>query len=425
MLTRKVGLMASFAVWLLALGLLLANSVLVLAAVPVALYVALTVLDPRPHVDFEITRTLPPGQVYEKDQVVVTISVRNRGPRASLEIVDGLPPAVQVSKGSNHLFASLAEGESREFAYSLIPGLFGNYTFGPLQARATTRFATKSEERTFESYNTLRVYPEIKYLRRVDLRHSRPRNWPGETPTRHPGQGLEFYGIREYSPGDSVKRINWLASARTGQMMLNQYMNESGGETVVVLDYRSSSMVGTPPDMVGAHSVRGAAALCYRLLRDRNRVGLVGVGRRMVKVPPAFGRRQFEKILAALITMEPSRDDLSIDIVPYYLALFYSRMVQVVLVSPMSDREPFYLVSTLARRGYDLLVVSPSPVDLDDPPRGDERTVRLARELALMDRSHRLGALQKYARVVDWDPRLPLGDALEGLKEKWMVRRPT
>ena len=423
--TRKAGLLLAFALWVFALGLGLGSAALILAAVPVAMYLTLVTAGSGPHLDVSVSRTPPEGQVYEGEGAAVSLMVRNDGPRVDVEVADQVPAGIEVTEGSNHVFAVLERGESRAFSYTFSSRQFGMYTFGPIRVRTSDRSTSRYEEKSLDVLDKVRVYPEVKYLSRIEFRHPHPRNWPGETQTRRAGQGLEFYAIREYASGEAVRRVNWKASARSGHLMLDQYVNEAGGESVVILDSRASSMVGTPPDTALASSVRAAAGLSYRLLRDRNRVGLLNAGKYFVRVPPGFGRRQFERILAGLVSTEVGEEDWSFDLVSYHISLFFSRMVQVILVSPLVDWTPAYLASDLARRGHGVLVVSPSPVELDEPRRGDKRTIKLAREIASLDRRQKLSLLRRHARVVDWNPRMPLGDALEGLKESWRVRRPS
>ena len=419
MLSRKAGLMAAFALWTFALGVILARPGLVVAAVPVALYLAFALQSRPPHAKVELSRTLPGGQVHEGEPATVSLSVRNDGPRVNLEVVDVIPEGVEVSKGSNHLFATLEAGQSRSFTYTVVTPNFGGYAFGPLKVRTSDGGATRYEAKTIRSSETLRVYPEVKYLKRVELRQTRPRGWPGETVTRRAGQGMEFYEIRGRAQGEALRRVNWRATARAGDYMLNRYMNEAGGETVLILDTRDVSRVGVPPESTVSYSVRAAAALSYRLLRDRNRVGLLNVGRQLVRIPPGFGRRQFDRILAGLTSTEEAADDWNIDLVPHYVSLYFSRMVQVVLISPLVDWGPSHVVYDLVRRGYDVSVVSPSPVVLDRGAGGDLRTQKLARDIASLDREQRLSILRKRARVVDWDPAVPLEDALVRLEEPW------
>jgi len=424
LLARKLGLVAAFALWILLLAILLGSPAVALAAVPVALYLAFVMIGSQPHLEVAVTRLLPSGQVYEGERVTVTLRVKNKGPGVDLEVIDEVPQDISVSEGSNHVFAALGEGEWRDFAYSFSPATFGTYAFGPIRVRSSDAASARYEEMVSESHGSLRVYPEVKYLNRIELRQTRPRNWPGETSVRRPGQGLEFYGIGEFHAGDPLRRVNWRASARAGHLMLNQFMNEAGGETVLVLDLRVTSRIGAPPNTCADYSVRAAAALSHRLLRDRNRVGLLAVGQRIIKVPPGFGRRQFERVLVGLISTKVGVDSWNLELVPYYLSLFYSRMVQLVLISPLVDSSPVYMVSELARRGYEVLVISPSPMEIETPEKGDPRTIRIARELAAMERGAKISSLRRHAKVIDWNPKLPLADAFEGLRESWRVRRP-
>ena len=424
MLSRKFGLLTAFGLWVFALGLLLGSATLVIAALPIGLYVMMGVFGSAPHLDVAVSRRLPEGQVYEGDEVRVSIEVVNQGPQVDLEVVEQLPSTVDLTTGTNHAFVTLQEGERHNLVYTFSPRLFGTYTLGPVKVRSTDRASARYEEKTVETRGFLRVYPEVRYLNRVELRHSHPRNWPGETITRRAGQGLEFYGIREAAPGEPVRRTNWKATARAGTLMVNQYMDEAGGDTLIILDARSVSDVGEPPETTTAYSVRAAATLSYRLLRDRNRLGLLAVGPSLVRVPLGSGRRHFDKIMIGLVsTRAVGIDEWAFDLVPYYLSFFYSRMVQILLISPVIDNAPTYLVAELARRGYDVLVVSPSPVELDVVRSGDGRSVNLAKKLATIERNSRLSLMKSRAQVIDWNPSYPLADSLEKLKGTWRTRR--
>lgn len=58
----------------------------------------------------------------------------------------------------------------------------------------------------------------------------------GETPAEMPGIGTEFYSLRTYREGDDFRRMNWKASARRGELIMNEYAKEVGSAYVVVLD---------------------------------------------------------------------------------------------------------------------------------------------------------------------------------------------
>jgi uncharacterized protein (DUF58 family) len=418
--------MTAFTLWTFVLGLVLGSTTLILAIVPVGVYLAFSAFGAHSHLRIAINRVLPDGQIYEGEEVRVSMRVLNEGPEADLEILDQVPDGAEVTRGSNHVFVALKKGEARNFIYSLSPQLFGTYTLGPIKVRVTDRYSARYEATAFESYGVLRIYPEVKYLSRVELRHPHPRNWPGETITRRAGQGLEFYGIREHSPGEPIRRINWKATARIGSLMINQYMGEAGGETLIVLDSRTISSVGVPPDTTAAYSVRAAAALSYRLLRDRNRVGLFAVGRNLVKIPVGSGRRQFDRLMIGMISTSAEAsgtEEWSLDLAPQYIPIFFARTVQIILISSFVDSMPISVVSDLARAGYSVLVISPSPLRLDTPYKASTREIGLAMELAKIERKEKLSIMESHAQVIDWNPSTPLIDALEGSRGTWRNRR--
>ena len=91
----------------------------------------------------------------------------------------------------------------------------------------------------------LLVYPDLLTARRLALRLRQGRASPGGRLRRGPlGLGTEFESIRDYSPDDDVRRVNWRASARLGRPMSNQYRVEQDQEVVCLID--SGRLMGAP-----------------------------------------------------------------------------------------------------------------------------------------------------------------------------------
>jgi uncharacterized protein (DUF58 family) len=222
---------------------------------------------------------------------------------------------------------------------------------------------------------------------------------------------MEFYGIRDYSPSDSLRRVNWKASSRSEELLSNQYLGEFGGDTIIVLDARTRSDAGVPPDSILTYSVRAAAVIAYRLLRDKNRVGILAFGSKLQKVRSGFGRRQFDRVLTALVNIRPG-DIWGVENVPGYLSLFFSRFNQIVLISPLADTKSEATVMEIASKGYPTLVISPSPVDFASKSDRDTMVEEVADDLVRLERETRINVLRRYATIVDWNTREPLGSAL-------------
>lgn len=411
--------MVAFALWVFALGLLLENGTMLIAAVPIVTYVALMqVTQPKPHLEVKVERTTEEESIYEGERANFTLRVHNNGPAiANLELFDSLSPNVRLVGGSNRVLTSLERDETRTFPYSVEAVMFGSYQIGPLRLRATDLARNWALETTVESRTTLWVYPDIRYVSRITIGPHRPRNWPGETVARRPGAGIDYYGVKNYSFGDSLRRVNWKASSRSPEILINQYLDESGGDILVVLDSRNVSEVGTPPESLLTHSTRAAAAISYRLLRDRNRVGLIGMGGNLVTVAPGFGKRQFERILVSLLILKAG-EGWSIENLPSLLSLRFSRYTQIVLISPMMDDKSAEAVVRTSTAGYSIVVVSPSPMGLEgtklSPP---SMEARAAEQLVRLRRQTQLSMLRRYGGVVDWETSEPLGDAVYRLVE--------
>ncbi len=95
----------------------------------------------------------------------------------------------------------------------------------------------------------LRVYPNLRDLRRYDLMVRRGLEaQPVGRPIRVAGASTEFERVREYLPDDEFRRINWKATARRGQPMVNQFEAERSQNLVILLDAgRSMAALADPP----------------------------------------------------------------------------------------------------------------------------------------------------------------------------------
>src|SRR5207245_2889964 len=96
-----------------------------------------------------------------------------------------------------------------------------NYEIGPLIARVRDHVGFYLTEKKLAS-ETLSVMPRPERLRGVQLRPRHVGPWPGVIPSKALGLGTEFYSMRKYIPGDDPKRINWKASARYNELIVNE-----------------------------------------------------------------------------------------------------------------------------------------------------------------------------------------------------------
>lgn len=137
--------------------------------------------------------------------------------------------------------ASLEPGESVDHAYKLTCWRRGVYQLGPLVARWGDPFGfTERKAVLCEPFEFL-VHPSTEGV----MDRAFTRLWE-DPPVRPPiskpwPSGMEFYGIREYAPGDDVRRVVWRAYARTQQLLVREAEQGITDQVNIILDTSSEN----------------------------------------------------------------------------------------------------------------------------------------------------------------------------------------
>ena len=112
---------------------------------------------------------------------------------------------------------------------------WGAFALGPLLVRSRDRLGFHSWEAQVGAARPLRVYPSVETLRTM-LAPLETQVFIGNQTSRTKGDGIEFADIREWAPGDRVRSINWRATARRGELHVNQQHPERNTDVVLFLD---------------------------------------------------------------------------------------------------------------------------------------------------------------------------------------------
>jgi uncharacterized protein (DUF58 family) len=248
------------------------------------------------------------------------------------------------------------------------------------------------------------VLPLVMRVRNVAIRPRRTRVYAGTIPARAGGSGTEFFGVREYQPGDSPNSINWRVSARHGDTLYaNEYQQERVADVGIVLDGRLRTNEFAHGHSLFEYSVQAAASLADALLGQGNRVGLLLYASYLGWTFPGYGKIQREKILHALANAKTGSSQVFSDLEHMPTRLFPSES-QIIFVSPLSDDDLRPLIQ-LRAQGYSVLVVSPNPVrfELSYLP-SSNTNVELAGRVIHMERVLLLQKLQRAGiQILDWD----------------------
>ena len=368
-----------------------------------------SLVNTRP-VDVKITRSFDSDQVFENSNVSIDLIVQNKGRSVGfLEIYDNLPSEIEVNNGSNHTIIRLHKDELVINKYNVNCRLRGQYRLGNPRLRIYNPSFLFFYESDIQSKSSLVVLPQIEQIEGVDLSTDFPKMYQGALPIRRIGTSGEFYGIREYFPGDDFKNINWRIFGRTRKLMVNQFEREDISDLMLVLDAREISGTGTILRNPLNYSCRAAAALTSFFLRSRNRVGLTIYGETVNVIPPDTGERHLYRILTALAEVKAA-GSLGLHTVLGDLRNFTPRSPVMVISTLENDPTSTTALREITARGFKLTVIAPDTLDYDRDSRIISPTVYFTASASLDNKITEVRSLG--ARAMRWNPDTVLSTSL-------------
>ncbi len=246
--------------------------------------------------------------------------------------------------------ATAADGPQARFTFT--PERWGRRQIGTLDVVLRDRWRLAEGHATMTLHG-LDCYPAPAQQRtRVVLR--RLPNRLGEHPARTSGEGIEFFGVREYVPGDRQRSINWPASTRRGRLQVNTFAAERSQDVVLLVD--ATSDVGVPGTSALDLALRGAAAAARAYADARDRVGVItyqwGGASWLV---PGLGRRQVYRIIDSMLASDAQ----------WARGASFRRLPRaalppgalVVVFSPLLDQRFVEALRDMRERGFSMLVV--------------------------------------------------------------------
>ena len=401
-------------------------------ALPFVAYLLVGYLFASDEIKLEATRHLSTERTSPHTNVVVTVSVINRGSQLEEVLLEDqvpeglmvhpdstLLPVVGPGSPTRHL-VRLAKSETYTFAYT-VSGPRGGYPFDHIRVKVNDHLRLTSREVRVEARGQLFVFPPVIRLQHVTIRPRRTRVYAGSIPARAGGSGTEFFGVREYQPGDSPRIINWRRSAHHAEadmLYANEFQQERVADVGIVLDGRLRTNEFARGHSLFEYSVQAAAALADALLTQGNRVGMLVYASFLRWSLPGYGKVQRERILHSLAHAKPGGSEVFADFEHLPTRLFPSES-QIILISPLHEDDFLPLVQ-LRAQGYQILVISPNPVKFELAYLPKNRNVELAGRIIHMERDLLLQKVQRASiQVLDWDVAEPFD-----LVVKRMLSRP-
>src|SRR3954447_23377402 len=385
-------------------GLVAGRIELVVLAAPFALAAALGAAIRRDP-DVDGTLSLDRERALEGETVVARLDLRSTAAAARIDVFLPLPDEL-TADGRNPRAVARSVGTVE---LPLRCERWGAFGVGPALVRVRDVFGFHSWEAAIGPRQPLRVYPSAETARSL-LEPLETQVYVGNQVSRARSDGIEFADIREWHRGDRLRRVNWRASARRGELWVNEQHPERNTDIVLFLDTFTDVRLRTRGTL--DLTVRAAASLAHRYLQRKDRVGIVSFGGYLSWLLPASGTRQLYRIIDSLLQMEIvlSFASKNIDVLP---PRTLPPKALVLALTPLLDSRSTAALVALRARGFDLVVVEISPLPFVEP-KSDE----------LADLSYRLWSLSRDAQRAQYEhagiPIVPWtdGEALDAVLEE-------
>jgi uncharacterized protein (DUF58 family) len=235
------------------------------------------------------------------DENPVTIYLENRYSfQVHVEVIDEVPH--QFQRRDIVFEAKLPSFSEKQIHYTLRPVKRGEYEFGHINVFALTPLKLIKRRFQFEGSKTTAVYPSYLQMRQYALLAVANRlSEAGVKRIRKVGHSMEFDQVRNYVPGDDRRSVNWKATARRGDMMVNAFQDEKQQTVFCLID--KGRVMQSPFEGLTLldYAINATLVLSNIALLKEDRAGLITFSDTSGQVVPADRRTgHLQKILEVL-----------------------------------------------------------------------------------------------------------------------------
>ena len=323
------------------------------------------------------------------DENEVAIRVENSYPRpVSLEIIDEIPFIFQQRNINFRI--QLQANEGKTISYRLRPTQRGVYSFGRIRVFVTGRIGLISRRYTCGEPLDIKVYPSYLMLHQYELlAMSDNLTELGIKRIRRVGHHTEFEQIKEYVKGDDYRTINWKASARRHELMVNVYQDERSQQIYNVIDKGRIMQQAFRGMTLLDYAVNASLVLSYVAMRKDDKTGLVTFDEHFDTFVPASKQPgHMQRSLLVLYTNFSSMGSMNRQLAylkqlnrqhRLLVVFFEDADLKEYIANPARDTEGYYrhviaekfafekrlIVSTLKQNGIYSLLTTPENLSID------------------------------------------------------------
>jgi len=219
-------------------------------------------------------------------------------------IIDEIP--FQFQERDFLLEEQLQAGQVKRLTYTLTPKFRGEYHFGKLNIYVRTPLQLVARRYVFSEGQMLPCYPSFIQMRQYDLIAFAKNKYAfGLKKLRKIGNTTEFEQIKEYVAGDDIRTINWKATAKKNQLMVNQFLDENTETVYTIIDKGRLMQMPFEGMSLLNYAINSTLAISNVVLKKNDRAGMLAFSKKVENVVAASNKRtHLQKIISNLYNLE-------------------------------------------------------------------------------------------------------------------------
>jgi uncharacterized protein (DUF58 family) len=172
------------------------------------------------------------------------------------------------------------------------------------------------------------------------------------------GRGIEFEEVREYTPEDDVRDIDWNVTARMGSPFIKKYIEERELTVMLAIDASASTAFGSKNKSKNEHAIEIASLLAFSAIRNNDKVGLfIFTDKNELYLPPRSGKTHGLRLIRELIARKPKEKGTDIAAGLNNLMHLLNKRAVIFLISDFMDDKDFSKRLMIANKRHDVVAV--------------------------------------------------------------------
>lgn len=235
------------------------------------------------------------------DETTIQLTIKNTGNQPYKITVFDEPP-YEMQARDLAFYGFVKSGQEEDFSYSFKPTKRGAYQWNNIHVFLRSFLSLLERRIIIETPQSVLVYPSVLQMKNFEfLMFSQQTQQRGIKKIRRLGHNNEFEQIKNYIQGDDIRTINWKATSRRSELMVNQYQEERSQSVFAVIDKSRSMEHKFEGLTLLDHAINSTLVFSNIALRKGDKIGLVTFSHKIgTQIAPDAGKRQLQRILDAL-----------------------------------------------------------------------------------------------------------------------------